>query len=68
MVGNVEETLSSLVLYALRKSYAKTHLAVKASNPESSVMRAMRNKNTEFQSVGVLNSQARQFSPIKAYP
>ena len=62
MADIVGEAINSRGYQALSKGYDKARQFIHNNDAKGRVMGAMRDRNTEFQGVGLLNSQARQFS------
>jgi len=58
----VGKSINSHGYQALSKGYENARKFMHTSEAKARVMSAMRDQNTEFQQVGMLNSQARQFS------
>ena len=58
----VGKSINSHGYQALSKGYDNARRFFHTSEAKARVMSAMRDQNTEFQQVGMLNSQARQFS------
>ena len=58
----VGKSINSHGYQALSKGYDNARKFIHTSEAKARVMSAMRDQNTEFQQVGMLNSQARQFS------
>ncbi len=62
MADIVGKSVNSHGYQALSKGYDNAQKFIHANDAKSRVMSAMRDTNAEFQSVGMLNIQARQFS------
>ena len=62
MADIVGKSINSHGYQALSKGYDNAQRFMYANDAKSRVMSAMRDTNAEFQSVGMLNIQARQFS------
>ena len=58
----VGKSINSHGYQALSKGYDNARKFIHTSEAKARVMSAMRDQNTEFQQVGMLNIQARQFS------
>ena len=62
MADIVGKSINSQGYQALSKGYDNARKFIHTSEAKARVMSAMRDQNTEFQQVGMLNIQARQFS------
>ena len=62
MADIVGKSINSHGYQALSKGYENARKFIHTSEAKARVMSAMRDQNTEFQQVGMLNIQTRQFS------